>query len=145
MPTHAARRYRWRLCALFYLAAQAQALWYVPFSKVLRAYGLDWLIPYAFACAAIAALVSPMIGGALAGSAGPRHAGPVARARCARRLLHGGALQHAARGVLSVHAALPERFRRDPFARADVAWPGDGGDRRVHPRAVALALSAQAS
>jgi MFS family permease len=66
MHTLAARRYRWRLCALFYLQSQAQALWYVPFSKVLRAHGLDWLIPYAFACAAIAALVSPMIGGALA-------------------------------------------------------------------------------
>ena len=66
MPTDAARRSRWRLCALFYLQSQAQALWYVPFSKVLRAHGLDWLTPYAFACAAVAALVSPMIGGAVA-------------------------------------------------------------------------------
>ncbi|HEV7405489.1 MAG TPA: MFS transporter [Chthoniobacteraceae bacterium] len=66
MPTIAVRHHRWRLSALFYLAAQAQALWYVPFSKVLRTHGLEWLIPYAFAIAAIPALVSPMIGGALA-------------------------------------------------------------------------------
>src|SRR3954468_19963640 len=68
MYTPPPRRYRWPLCALFYLQSQAQALWYVPFSKVLRAHDLDWLTPYAFAMAAIAALVSPMLGGGLAGA-----------------------------------------------------------------------------
>ncbi len=59
-------RHRLRLGALFFLQSHAQALWYVPFSSVLRAHGLDWLTPYAFASTALAAIVSPMIGGALA-------------------------------------------------------------------------------
>jgi nucleoside transporter len=62
----AVRHYRWRLCLLFFLQAHAQALWYVPFSNILRAHGLDWLTPFAFAVAAVAALVSPIIGGVLA-------------------------------------------------------------------------------
>ncbi len=61
------------LCALFYLQAQAQALWYVPFANVLAAHGLERIVPYAFASSSIAAFVSPLVGGALA----DRHASPV--------------------------------------------------------------------
>jgi MFS family permease len=66
MPSLAPSHLKIRLSALFFIQCHAQAFWYVPFSNVLRAHGLDWLIPYAFACSAVAALVSPLIGGALA-------------------------------------------------------------------------------
>lgn len=57
---------RFLLCALFFIQAHAIALWYVPFSTILKANGLEAIIPLAFACSAIAALFSPMISGTLA-------------------------------------------------------------------------------
>ena len=63
-PLH--RRERVELCALFALQAHAIALWYVPFSSVLKAHGYEQLVPYAFACSSLAALISPMWSGALA-------------------------------------------------------------------------------
>ena len=66
MSGSAARATAIRLSALFFLQAHAQALWYVPFSSILRSHGLDWLTPYTFAGMALAALIPPMLGGALA-------------------------------------------------------------------------------
>ena len=48
-------------------------IWFVPLSRVLDEHGLAALKPYAFATAALAALVSPLLFGAMA----DRHAGPV--------------------------------------------------------------------
>jgi MFS family permease len=59
-------RERAKFCGLFWIQCHAQALWYVPFSNVLRAHDLGRLIPYAFASASIAAFVSPMLSGVLA-------------------------------------------------------------------------------
>ncbi len=53
-------------CAFFFVLAQAIALWFVPFSNVFKAYGLEWMIPYALASTAVAALISPIITGAMA-------------------------------------------------------------------------------
>lgn len=53
---------------LFFLQAHAIALWFVPFSFVLKTHGLARLIPWAFATSAVAAFVSPMLAGTLADS-----------------------------------------------------------------------------
>ncbi len=76
---------RAKLCALFFIQAHGIALWYVPFSNVLRAHGLEALAPYAFACSSIAAFVSPMLVGTLA----DRH---FSAERILRWLLVGGAI-----------------------------------------------------
>ncbi len=60
---HTERR---EFCLLFYLQAQAQALWYVPFANVLEAHHLESIIKYAFIPSSIASFISPMIGGMLA-------------------------------------------------------------------------------
>jgi hypothetical protein len=54
------------MSALYALNAFALGLWSVNFSSVLKAYGLEDIIPYAFACNSIAALLSPLAVGALA-------------------------------------------------------------------------------
>ncbi len=59
--------------ALFFLQAMATGMWMVPLSRVLTAHGMPQLRPYAFATAAVAAFVSPLIFGAMA----DRHAPPV--------------------------------------------------------------------
>ncbi len=64
---------RAKLCALFGLQSQAQGMWYVPFPTVLKAHGLEALIPWALAITAAAAWLSPMISGTLA----DRHFAPV--------------------------------------------------------------------
>ncbi len=76
---------RAKLCALFCLQAHGIALWYVPFSNVLRSHGLESLTPYAFACSSIAAFISPMLVGTLA----DRH---FSAERILRWLLVGGAI-----------------------------------------------------
>lgn len=48
-------------------------MWIVPLSSVLQAHGLAWLRPYAYATAAVAAFISPLLFGAMA----DRHAAPV--------------------------------------------------------------------
>ncbi len=54
------------LAALFFLHAMALGMWHVPLSRVLDAQGYGVVKPVAFATAALAALVSPLIFGALA-------------------------------------------------------------------------------
>ena len=61
------------LTALFFLQSMAVGIWMVPLSVVLKAHGLQGIAPYAFATSALAALVSPLIFGAMA----DRHASPV--------------------------------------------------------------------
>jgi nucleoside transporter len=55
-----------RLCALYAVHACALGLWGVNFSNVLKAHGFKDIVPYAFACSSIAALISPLAVGALA-------------------------------------------------------------------------------
>ena len=57
---------RLRLAALFFLHAQAAGMWGLAMSNVLRTHGLERIVPYTFACAAIAAMISPLILGSLA-------------------------------------------------------------------------------
>ncbi|MCE9520684.1 MAG: MFS transporter [Verrucomicrobia bacterium] len=60
---------RWehtRLCTLYFLHAHALGLWGVNLSNVLKAHGLESIVPYAYACSSIAALISPLAIGALA-------------------------------------------------------------------------------
>lgn len=58
---------------MFFLHGMALAAWFVPLTTVLDSHGLRGIRPYAFASTALAALVSPLIFGALA----DRHASPV--------------------------------------------------------------------
>ena len=57
---------RLRLGALFFLHAQAAGMWGLAMSNVLRTHGLERIVPYTFACAAVAAMISPLILGSLA-------------------------------------------------------------------------------
>lgn len=60
---------RFKLAALFFMTAHALALWSVTFSKVLKAYGYEDIIPYVgntSVTASLAAIVSPLMVGALA-------------------------------------------------------------------------------
>src|SRR5258708_6617877 len=66
------------LVALFLVQGAALGTWLVPLSPVLVAHGLGRIVPYAFASTALAALVSPLIFGAIA----DRHASPVRVLRC---------------------------------------------------------------
>jgi MFS family permease len=72
------RTIRWaeygELTALFLIQSMAVGIWMVPLSVVLKAHNLVGIAPYAFATSALAALVSPLIFGAMA----DRHASPVA-------------------------------------------------------------------
>ncbi len=61
------------LVALFLIHGAALSMWFVPLSTVLDAHGLNHIKPYAYATSALAALVSPLIFGAIA----DRHASPV--------------------------------------------------------------------
>ncbi len=61
-----ARGERVRLAALFFLHAQAAAIWGLAMSNVLRTHGLEIIVPYTFACSALAAIISPLILGSLA-------------------------------------------------------------------------------
>ena len=60
------RRERVRLAALFFLHAQAAGIWGLAMSNVLRTHGLEIIVPYTFACSALAAMISPLILGSLA-------------------------------------------------------------------------------
>lgn len=61
------------LAALFFLHGAALGIWFVPLSAVLDAHGLGAIKPFAYATSAVAALVSPLIFGAVA----DRHVSPV--------------------------------------------------------------------
>lgn len=62
------------LSVLFFLHGIAMAAWFVPLSPVLEAHGYASLRSYAFATSAVAALLTPLLFGALA----DRHGSPVA-------------------------------------------------------------------
>jgi len=81
------------LIALFFIQGAALGMWFVPLSNVLDAHGLNHIKPYAFACSALAAFVSPLIFGALA----DRSASPV-------KVLRGLALATAAAMALATTA-----------------------------------------
>ena len=69
MPVPPTNTERFKLAALFFMTAHALALWSVTFSKVLKAYGYEDIIPYVgttSVTASLAAIVSPLIVGALA-------------------------------------------------------------------------------
>lgn len=59
--------------ALFFVLGAALAMWFVPLSIVLDAHGLGGVKPLAFAASSVAAVVSPLVFGALA----DRQAAPV--------------------------------------------------------------------
>lgn len=54
------------LLLLFFVQGAALAIWFVPLSLVLDAHGLQSVKPLAFAASAVAAVVSPLVFGALA-------------------------------------------------------------------------------
>lgn len=81
------------LIALFFIQGAALGMWFVPLSNVLDAHGLHHIKPYAFACSALAAFVSPLIFGAMA----DRSASPV-------KVLRGLALATAAAMALATTA-----------------------------------------
>jgi MFS family permease len=54
------------LVVLFFIHAMAMGMWFVPLGAVLDAHGMSHLKPYAFATSALAALVSPLVFGAMA-------------------------------------------------------------------------------
>ena len=61
------------LGGLFFLHGMAMGAWFVPLGTVLDAHGMQSIKPFAFACSAVAAFVSPLIFGAMA----DRHVAPV--------------------------------------------------------------------
>src|SRR4051794_19210866 len=60
------------LCALFFIHGMAMGSWFVPLGSVLDGHQLQSIKPLAFATSAVAALISPLIFGALA----DRHLAP---------------------------------------------------------------------
>ena len=54
------------LVALFFIHGAALGMWFVPLSAVLDAHGLRSIKPFAFATSALAAIISPLIFGAIA-------------------------------------------------------------------------------
>ena len=81
------------LIALFFIQGAALGMWFVPLSNVLDAHGLNHIKPYAFACSALAAFVSPLMFGAMA----DRSASPV-------KVLRGLGLATAAAMALATSA-----------------------------------------
>ena len=61
------------LVTLFFIQGAALGMWFVPLSTVLDANGLHAIKPFAYAASAVAALISPLIFGAMA----DRQASPV--------------------------------------------------------------------
>lgn len=85
--------------ALFFLHGAGLAAWFVPLSPVLDAHGMPGLRPYAFATSAVAALVTPLLFGAIA----DRHAPPT---RVLRWLAFASAtLSFAASRAIALHAS----------------------------------------
>ena len=89
------------LAVLFFIQAAAIGIWLVPLGNVLDAQGLHALKSYAFAASALAALVSPLIFGAMA----DRHVSPV-------KVLRGLALASA---VTMALASTAIRFHLHPW------------------------------
>lgn len=89
------------LVALFFIQGSALGMWIVPLSNTLDAHGFHDIKPYAFACMALAAFVSPLIFGAMA----DHHASPV-------KVLRGLSLATAAAMALACTAI---RFHWPPL------------------------------
>jgi MFS family permease len=66
MDRDLSRTERIELTALLFLHGMSLGSWFVPMGAVLEAARLRWLIPFAFAASAIAALLSPLFFGAMA-------------------------------------------------------------------------------
>jgi MFS family permease len=66
VSTQPSPRLRLLLGGLFFLQAHAIALWFVPFSSVLKEHGLEHITAWAFASSGVAAFFSPMLTGVLA-------------------------------------------------------------------------------
>ena len=81
------------LTALFFITGAALGMWFVPLSTVLDAHGFHEIKPYAFACSALAAFVSPLVFGAMA----DHHASPA-------KVLRGLSLATAVAMVLATTA-----------------------------------------
>ena len=54
------------LMILFFIQAAAMSIWFVPLGAILDAHGLRNIKPFAFAAAAVAAFISPLLFGAMA-------------------------------------------------------------------------------
>ena len=54
------------LMILFFIQAAAMAIWFVPLGTILDAHGMNAIKPFAFAANAVAALISPLMFGAMA-------------------------------------------------------------------------------
>ncbi len=61
------------LTALYFVQGAALAMWFVPLTSILDAYGLQVIKPFAFATSGVAAFLSPLFFGAMA----DRHVAPV--------------------------------------------------------------------
>lgn len=61
------------LAALFFIHAMAMGMWFVPLATVLPAYGYGDIASYVFAASGVAAIISPLIFGAIA----DQHLAPV--------------------------------------------------------------------
>jgi nucleoside transporter len=69
VPARSPGSRRWEhaeFAALFFLQWGAVGMWQVCFGNVLKVHGLERFIPYAYACTALSAFISPMFIGALA-------------------------------------------------------------------------------
>ena len=64
--TPSTRGERLRLAILFFLHAGALGMWNMASSNVLKTHGLERIVPYVFAATALAAMISPLMLGALA-------------------------------------------------------------------------------
>ena len=60
------------LMILFFIQASGMAIWFVPLGSILDAHDLHVIKPYAFAASALAAVISPLVVGAMA----DRHVSP---------------------------------------------------------------------
>jgi MFS family permease len=86
------------LMILFFIQASAMAVWFVPLGPILDAHGLRSIKPFAFAGAAVASFISPLMFGAMA----DRHVPP---AEVLRGLaLATGALMALISAALQYHA-----------------------------------------
>lgn len=74
MLTTIRRAEYFELVVLFFIQGMGMSMWFVPLGAVLDAHGMTQLKPYAFATAALAAFISPLVFGAMA----DRHSSPVA-------------------------------------------------------------------
>lgn len=56
----------WWIAVGFFLISAAPGMWYPALPNILKAQGIEWVLPYAFAVGPLVALFSPLIFGAMA-------------------------------------------------------------------------------